>query len=252
MPLTDFEHCDHSLKWPYCSRPYHLPHFSTFFHIFAHFSTFFHIFPHFSQNPSPVFPHPECDFSPCMSCRLCLDAEGRELLSPCACRGSLAHVHADCLLEWCDHVSNYQRCDVCHQFLGACWCRGRCPGSRWHLQNLQTGRKAKTIIAIDWSSEEEEEGTYLGLFPHNLMAAIMMNQWVLGCQIFRDAAFCGVCRISYHLPGPLWVLPLCWPHGTASAAQNAWRRRIQRCWKPLIRWHKHWPEKAGKKFRSGS
>eukprot|EP00438_Fugacium_kawagutii_P035964 Skav233257 [mRNA] locus=scaffold2371:64227:68580:- [translate_table: standard] len=58
-----------------------------------------------------------------MSCRLCLEpgdeATGRTLLSPCACRGSLAHVHADCLLEWCDHSKDYKRCSVCHQCLGS-------------------------------------------------------------------------------------------------------------------------------------
>ena len=53
---------------------------------------------------------------PCMSCRLCLDCgEGKELLTPCACRGSAGHVHAECLLEWCDHVGEYKKCDVCHQ-----------------------------------------------------------------------------------------------------------------------------------------
>lgn len=56
---------------------------------------------------------------PCMSCRLCLDGgEEKELLTPCACRGSAGHVHAECLLEWCDHVGEYKKCDVCHQRLG--------------------------------------------------------------------------------------------------------------------------------------
>ena len=51
-----------------------------------------------------------------MSCRLCLDGgEEKELLTPCACRGSAGHVHAECLLEWCDHVGEYKKCDVCHQ-----------------------------------------------------------------------------------------------------------------------------------------
>lgn len=48
------------------------------------------------------------------TCRICWDSDG-ELLSPCACRGSLAHIHADCALEafcrravWLD-----VRCQVC-------------------------------------------------------------------------------------------------------------------------------------------
>ncbi|CAJ1335913.1 unnamed protein product, partial [Effrenium voratum] len=45
-----------------------------------------------------------------MACRLCLDPGGeeRQLLSPCACRGSSAHVHADCLLQWCERLDDYR------------------------------------------------------------------------------------------------------------------------------------------------
>eukprot|EP00434_Breviolum_minutum_P015096 symbB.v1.2.013309.t1/scaffold938.1/size150240/2 len=47
------------------------------------------------------------------------DGSFDELLTPCACRGSAGHVHAECLLEWCDHVGEYKKCDVCHQcFVG--------------------------------------------------------------------------------------------------------------------------------------
>ena len=58
-----------------------------------------------------------------MSCRFCLDPaeDGRELLQACACRGTSAHVHADCLLQWCERVEDYKTCDVCHQLLGAYW-----------------------------------------------------------------------------------------------------------------------------------
>lgn len=82
----------------------------------------------FMISPSIFHTFPHCSgYSLCfvvsrMSCRLCLEpgdeATGRALLSPCACRGSLAHVHADCLLEWCDHSKDYKRCSVCHQCPG--------------------------------------------------------------------------------------------------------------------------------------
>ena len=37
-------------------------------------------------------------------CRICLSGEqGEELATPCACRGSVAHVHSDCLKQYLTH-----------------------------------------------------------------------------------------------------------------------------------------------------
>ena len=49
-------------------------------------------------------------------CRICLQADGM-LKQPCACRGSAAHVHHDCLSRWrrsSRKVDAAYRCDQCH------------------------------------------------------------------------------------------------------------------------------------------
>jgi E3 ubiquitin-protein ligase DOA10 len=51
------------------------------------------------------------------SCRICFD-EGEDLLTPCACKGSAAHIHGECLAKWLK-ISKKMECDVCHTPYGA-------------------------------------------------------------------------------------------------------------------------------------
>lgn len=54
-----------------------------------------------------------------MTCRICLDDSG-PFISPCACKGSLLHVHTLCLRQWLEAAPRYSpspRCEVCHTFL---------------------------------------------------------------------------------------------------------------------------------------
>lgn len=46
-----------------------------------------------------------------MTCRICLE-EG-DLIQPCHCTGTTAHVHEECLLKWLA-VSNRTNCEICH------------------------------------------------------------------------------------------------------------------------------------------
>uniref|UniRef100_A0A7S1F3P7 RING-CH-type domain-containing protein n=1 Tax=Noctiluca scintillans TaxID=2966 RepID=A0A7S1F3P7_NOCSC len=52
-------------------------------------------------------------------CRICFDSADENgsggLVSPCACRGSAACVHLDCLREWCGRKGDFLKCDLCHQ-----------------------------------------------------------------------------------------------------------------------------------------
>lgn len=45
-----------------------------------------------------------------MTCRICLD-DG-ELIQPCNCTGTTAHVHEECLLKWLV-ISNRRDCEIC-------------------------------------------------------------------------------------------------------------------------------------------
>lgn len=51
------------------------------------------------------------------SCRVCR-GEGtasQPLLHPCMCRGSIKHIHQDCLLEWLKHSNkSTKKCDICN------------------------------------------------------------------------------------------------------------------------------------------
>ena len=46
-----------------------------------------------------------------MTCRICLE-EG-DLVQPCDCRGSTAHVHTECLIKWLA-TSGRTNCEICH------------------------------------------------------------------------------------------------------------------------------------------
>lgn len=46
-----------------------------------------------------------------MSCRICLEDNG-EFVSPCACKGSVAHVHLDCLRGWYKQTGK-DHCEIC-------------------------------------------------------------------------------------------------------------------------------------------
>mmetsp|Transcript_40256 Transcript_40256/g.92561 ORF Transcript_40256/g.92561 Transcript_40256/m.92561 type:complete len:367 (+) Transcript_40256:24-1124(+) len=52
------------------------------------------------------------------ACRICLEdgsAESGRLVAPCACRGSSAWVHEECLSKWCERKDDFYSCDLCHQ-----------------------------------------------------------------------------------------------------------------------------------------
>ena len=52
-----------------------------------------------------------------MTCRICYDNEPLNLIQPCGCRGTLGHVHLNCLNEWIRKRpgENCYICELCHQ-----------------------------------------------------------------------------------------------------------------------------------------
>lgn len=46
-----------------------------------------------------------------MTCRICLE-EG-DMIQPCDCRGTSAHVHEECLIKWLS-MSGRSNCEICH------------------------------------------------------------------------------------------------------------------------------------------
>lgn len=46
------------------------------------------------------------------ACRICLEGEG-DLVQPCDCKGTAAHVHLECLQRWLE-VSERTTCEICH------------------------------------------------------------------------------------------------------------------------------------------
>ena len=64
-------------------------------------------------------------------CRICHEgaAAHSPLLQPCACSGSIANIHSDCLMAWMRHTPQLEQtphCDLCHSRL-----RGLCVPSTW-------------------------------------------------------------------------------------------------------------------------
>lgn len=54
--------------------------------------------------------------SPSSECRVCLSSEG-ELISPCACIGSVQYIHISCLEQWQSKRVNSDRCELCKAVL---------------------------------------------------------------------------------------------------------------------------------------
>lgn len=97
---------------------------------------------------------PETKKNGCRVCRICWvslddDTSEEELVSPCACRGSMEYVHVECLRRWqlqrwkqyggrrARHMS---RCDVCKGELRVNGVLQECPGLHKVLLSLGHGR----------------------------------------------------------------------------------------------------------------
>ena len=45
-------------------------------------------------------------------CRICYEG-GRNLISPCDCKGSIRYIHKHCLLKWIK-ISESKKCEICN------------------------------------------------------------------------------------------------------------------------------------------
>ena len=93
-------------------------------------------------------------------CRICREEDELEaLLTPCACKGSVAYVHRACLLRWVTYRMEAQRpakqCELCRTELQLRWCLR--PLSEWDWQ-------------ITLSAEER---TKLNIFMFSYVVAVM-------------------------------------------------------------------------------
>lgn len=50
--------------------------------------------------------------TPTVLCRICLDSTG-DFIYPCACNGTQAAVHRECLREWLTYSNSPERCELC-------------------------------------------------------------------------------------------------------------------------------------------
>jgi hypothetical protein len=48
-----------------------------------------------------------------MQCRVCLEQDDNEMISPCACDGSSKYIHTTCLLQWVDVSGQSVVCPSC-------------------------------------------------------------------------------------------------------------------------------------------
>ena len=61
--------------------------------------------------PSPVKASANED----VICKVCRGGiEEGDLFSPCKCKGSIQHVHQDCLFQWLKSRKGKEQCEVCH------------------------------------------------------------------------------------------------------------------------------------------
>ncbi|KAI1286123.1 E3 ubiquitin-protein ligase MARCHF2 [Halotydeus destructor] len=65
------------------------------------------------QSSGTISSSPELEANSPPSCRICLQATPKELITPCECSGSQGFVHFECLSKWIES-SRRIRCSVCN------------------------------------------------------------------------------------------------------------------------------------------
>uniref|UniRef100_A0A7S3YSG1 RING-type E3 ubiquitin transferase n=1 Tax=Lotharella globosa TaxID=91324 RepID=A0A7S3YSG1_9EUKA len=94
-------------------------------------------------------------------CRICHSSSG-VLYRPCACSGSIAHIHQDCLMQWL-HVKNMRQCEVCHTTYVFT-----------PIYSTDAPGYASFIDVAHWLSEKA-----MSLYPKLLRCILVMASWLV-------------------------------------------------------------------------
>lgn len=127
-------------------------------------------------------------------CRICHGAAvpDNPLLSPCRCRGTMAHVHGGCLAAW-KRASGRARCDVCGALWGETERRGQAPREprqppTWSLAALALASSLAMygLAALAAAAEERQQRAYRQHMRQQQQQAVRR-----GLRMFGGAAVVG-------------------------------------------------------------
>jgi len=94
-------------------------------------------------------------------CRICHSSSG-VLYRPCACSGSIAHVHQECLLQWLS-MKNIRECEVCHTTYVFT-----------PIYSTDAPRGASILDVAHWLVEKA-----MSLYPKLLRCSLVLVSWLL-------------------------------------------------------------------------
>jgi hypothetical protein len=106
-----------------------------------------------SKKPNSHTGFCESDGKKIVPCRICHELESADLLlSPCACKGSVAYVHPNCLLDWITYRTqtsrgrNIEHCELCKEKLHLNWKTKKF--HHWKSPSLTLEEKTKLILSL--------------------------------------------------------------------------------------------------------
>ena len=113
-----------------------------------------------------------------MTCRICY--EDGDMISPCACTGTMAHVHKECLEKWIA-VSHRSTCELCHTPFDGSLVRLPSLWFRWRSSPLAAYAFIAFVLGVSYAVGSWVDMTYVPAFHW---------QMFISCLLFNLAFLC--------------------------------------------------------------
>jgi hypothetical protein len=124
-------------------------------------------------------------------CRICHEgaAANSPLLQPCACSGSIANIHSDCLMAWMRHTPQLEQtphCDLCHSRL-----RGLCVPSTWTYLIANIPPFLRGVASGQWHAPAAAH-----IFGDVVLASAPYEDAVAAAHVCEDHITCILLRLA--------------------------------------------------------
>lgn len=146
-----------------------------------------------------------------MSCRICLEEEG-PFVSPCACKGSTAHIHEECLIKWIE-TSGADKCEICHEkFTKEETCSWE--PRKYFKACVSCKTKSPNNQGIVWRMGTTIVGLTLILFvsipvDFFILMSVVMNIAIVGCSLIHQITTYNRDNIEINIHNVLMTWKMC-------------------------------------------
>lgn len=136
-----------------------------------------------------------------MTCRICY--EDGDLISPCACTGTMAHVHKECLEKWIA-VSHRSTCELCHTPFDGSLVRLPSLLTRWRSSPLAAYAFIAFVLGVSYAVGSWVDMTYVPAFHWQMFVSCLLFNLAFLClwatavtQIHRGFFVTGVWFVTF-------------------------------------------------------